>query len=128
DLLIGSASEASQISSSKELPGLHHCEQLYGTLVAVCLSVPRGLAAKWLRSQNRSRRVEPQGCAILGPPTPKCAIALGDEGQALVIAGQGRVFRQLELFLCRIPAFAFLAELLHLGRSLLQQRQLVLSV
>jgi hypothetical protein len=27
-----------------------------------------------------------------------------------------------------IPAFTFLAELLHLGRSLLQQRQLVLSV
>ena len=50
---------------------------------------------KRLRSENRSRRGDPQGCAILGTPAPKCAIAPRDEGQALIIAGPGPVFRQL---------------------------------
>src|SRR5262245_39457813 len=88
----------------------------------------RAVSARRLRSENRSRRGDPQERAILGTPTPKPAVAPRDEGQTLVVAGPCRVFRQLELFFCRIPAFAFLAELLHLGRRLLQLRQLVLSV
>src|SRR5262249_53047570 len=63
-----------------------------------------------------------------GPATPQPAIAPRHEWQAVLIAGPIRVFRQLEILLGRLPAFAVLPHLLHLCGGLLHQREDVLRI
>src|SRR5215470_13941916 len=63
-----------------------------------------------------------------GAPAPQPTIAPRHERQAVLIAGPACVFRQLEVLLGRLPAFAILPQLLHLRRSSLHQREDVLCV
>src|SRR5262245_27537251 len=66
--------------------------------------------------------------AVSGAATPQPAIAPGHELQAVLIARPIRVFRQLEIHLGRLPAFAVLPHLLHLGGGLLHQREDILRI
>src|SRR3569833_77610 len=59
----------------------------------------------------------------LRPAAPQAAVAPRHERQTVGVAGHARVFLQLELLLGLVPAFAGLAELLHLRRRVAIERE-----
>src|SRR6185312_3934307 len=63
-----------------------------------------------------------------GAAPPKPAVTSCDELQAVFVTWPACVFRQLEILLGRLPAFAVLRALLHLGRGVLHQREDILCV
>ena len=63
-----------------------------------------------------------------GAAPPKPAVTSCDELQAVFVTRPACVFRQLEILLGRLPAFAVLRALLHLGRGVLHQREDILCV
>src|SRR5262249_18481009 len=81
-----------------------------------------------MRGASVSSATRSKSVSESGTPTPQPAIAPRHEGQAVLIAGPACVFRQLEVLLGRLPAFAVLSQLLHLRRGLLHQREDVLCV
>src|SRR5439155_7260152 len=56
-----------------------------------------------------------------GAAAPQRAVTPCDEGQAVLVAGPARVFRQLELLLGRVPALAALSQRPHLVGGVLHQ-------
>ena len=63
-----------------------------------------------------------------GAAPPKPAVTSCDELQAVFVTWPVGVFRQLEILLGRLPAFAVLRALLHLGRGVLHQREDILRI
>src|SRR5437879_1117696 len=64
----------------------------------------------------------------LGAAAPQAAVAPEDEGHCGLVIGPARVFRQLHLFLRRLPTFPCSRLDLHSFRDVLQEGQLILCV